>query len=251
MDFVSHVGHEIGCRGPEILEFFGGTGAGSCGADGDGVARVVGGLRERGGCYGAGWGGAGGRGAGWGALGGGSVIVFLAFGGDGATGGGHCAEFFEEGIPAVLGQCAQDLLLQVEGNGPELAVDAAAGGFEADAAGAPVILVGVALHPTVGFHALDQRGHGVGIAAHEFGQATLGEADALAFGEVAHDDELVRSDAEVGDPAAEGLIEAVPGVAQEDGKTFLGFGEDGIGCWVWGSRWMGHNWLRVAWGRIA
>jgi hypothetical protein len=166
------------------------------------------------------------------------VVAFL---GDGAAGGGHCAEFLEEGIPAVLGQCAQDFLLQVEGNGPELAVDAAARGFEADAAGAPVPLVGVTLHPAVSFHALDQCGHGVGIAAHEFGQATLGEADALAFGEVAHDDELVRSDAEVGDPAAEGLIEAVPGVAQEDGKTFLGFGEDGIGCWVWGSRWMGHK----------
>ena len=155
------------------------------------------------------------------------VVTFV---GDGAAGGGHCAEFLEEGIPAVLGQCAQDLLLQVEGNGPELAVDAAARGFEADAAGAPVMLVGVTLHPAVSFHALDQRGHGVGIATHEFGQPTLGEADALAFGEVAHDNELVGSDAEVGDPAAEGLIEAVPGVAQEDGKTFLGIGEVGVRC---------------------
>ncbi len=157
----------------------------------------------------------------------------LAFFSECATNGRDGAQVLEERIPALLGEREQDLPLQFEGNVPQLAVDASAGGFEANATGATVALVRVAFDPAMGFHPFDQRGHGVGIAAHQLGQLALGEAGAIALGEVAHDDELIGGDTEMRDAAAEGLIQAVPGMAQHDGEAPLGPGRVGMGYWVW------------------
>ena len=83
--------------------------------------------------------------------------------------------------------------------------------------GPAVFFMGPAFEQAGLFHPLQQRCHGIGVAAHLLGQLALG--DAARFKQRAHDRELVRRDAQVRDAAAKCLVQSIPGVAQEDGQA--------------------------------
>ncbi len=78
------------------------------------------------------------------------------------------------------------------------------------------------------FHAADERSDRIGVATHGAGELGLGEACGVEFVEVAEDRVLVRGAAGMGDSAAEGLVEAIPGASEEDGQAALGFGWSGV-----------------------
>ena len=64
-------------------------------------------------------------------------------------------------------------------------------------------------------HALQQGGHGVWIAAHGVSQLALGESDGIPLEQGAQNRELVGRDFQLREPAAEGLVQAVPRAAQQ------------------------------------
>jgi len=92
-----------------------------------------------------------------------------------------------------------------------------------DAMGPLVPLMRLAFHQSRLFHALQQRGHGVGIAAHALRQFPLCQPARLAFQQRAHHGELIRRDLQVRNAAAKRLVQAEPGPAQQRGQaTALG-----------------------------
>lgn len=76
-----------------------------------------------------------------------------------------------------------------------------------------IFFVGLAFDQAGQFHSFQQRGDGIGVAGNEVSQFAL--SDAVVFEECAQDGELIWRDTEMGDAAAKGLVEAVPGAAQE------------------------------------
>ena len=124
---------------------------------------------------------------------------------------------FQEFFPLILRQHAEHFRLQSDGDLTRLVVFAFPVGLELKAVGPAVFLVGPAFEQAGLFHPLQQRRHGIRVAAHLLGQFALG--DAARFKQRAHDRELVRRDAQVRDAAAKGLVQSIPGVAQEDGQA--------------------------------
>ena len=143
----------------------------------------------------------------------------LRLAGGGVAGIGHGGQVAEEILARGRREDGEDFGLQLDGDGTGGVVFLLARRAEPDAVGSAVALVRGAEDQTGGFHALEHRGDRVGVAAHGFGELPLGHAPGLAFQERAHDGELVGSDAKPGDAAAEGLVEAVPGPAQEGGEA--------------------------------
>ena len=72
-----------------------------------------------------------------------------------------------------------------------ISVLALTGGQEADAMGAPVLLVRFTFHESRCCHPLQQRSHGVGIARHQQGQFPLSQLLGIALQQGAQDGELV------------------------------------------------------------
>src|SRR5439155_1582000 len=93
--------------------------------------------------------------------------------------------------------------------------------FDMQAIGPAILLVRFADQEPGLLHSLKQRGDRVGIAAHQLSQFALG--DAIVLEESAHDRELVWSDFKLRGAAAKGLVEAVPGAAEQGGQA-LAFG---------------------------
>ena len=132
-------------------------------------------------------------------------------------------EGFEEVVAGGFGNAGEDGGLEFEGDFAQFGELGLAGGFEADAVGAAVAFVGFAAEPAGGFHAFEEGGDGVGIAAHQVGEFALGDALGVALREGAENGELVGGGTLEGDAPAEGLIKTVPRAAQENGKA-AGFG---------------------------
>ena len=80
---------------------------------------------------------------------------------------------------------------------------------------APVPFVRPAFNQAGPVHPLQQGSHRIGIAAHELGQIALGQPPRVPFQERPHHRELVRRDAQVGDSPAKGLVQTIPGPAQQ------------------------------------
>ena len=79
--------------------------------------------------------------------------------------------------------------------------------------GAAIFFVGLTLDQAGCFHSLEQRGHGVGIAAHQLRQFALSQAGILEQG--THHGELIGRDGEMRDAAAKGPVQSVPGAAEQ------------------------------------
>lgn len=137
------------------------------------------------------------------------------FGGE-AAGVADEREVLEEFLAPGRREYGENVGLQIDGDLAHLFVFLFAERFEMDAVGAPVFLVDFSFDVTEGFHALEERGHGVGVAAHEAGELALREAGGMALEHGAHDGELVGRDAGVGDAAAEGLVEVEPAATQQE-----------------------------------
>lgn len=135
----------------------------------------------------------------------------------------------EEGIAFRRGNAGKDLVLKLEGDRLRGVEAAAAGRDESETPGPTVVGVGFPAKESGLTHPFDEGGDGVRVGGHAPGQIGLGDSGTPGLGEVAQDRELVGSDVEVGDPAAEGLIEPVPGPAQEEGKPALVRGEACVG----------------------
>lgn len=133
-----------------------------------------------------------------------------------AAGVAHERQVFEEFLALARRQDGKDVGLQNDGDLAHLFVFLFAEGLEMDAVSAPVLFVDFALDVTERFHAFEQGGHGIGVAAHEAGEFALGEAGGMAFEHGAHDGELVGRDASMGDAAAEGLVEVEPATAEQE-----------------------------------
>ncbi|MFM1942630.1 MAG: hypothetical protein RI897_1612 [Verrucomicrobiota bacterium] len=134
----------------------------------------------------------------------------------------------EEGFAIFLGQVLEHIVLELEGDTAEFFEFCLAFFGELEAAGASVVGVGGADEELLVFHAPDEGGDGIGVATHGAGELGLGEAGGVEFVEVTEDGVLVRGAAGMGDSAAEGLVEAVPGASEEDGQAALGFGWGGV-----------------------
>lgn len=139
-------------------------------------------------------------------------------------------ELLEEGFAIFCGQVLEHIVLELEGDAAEFFEFCLAFFGELEAAGAAVIGVGGADEELLIFHAADEGGDGIGVAAHGAGELGLGEAGGVEFVEVTEDRVLVWGAAGMGDSAAEGLVEAVPGTSEEDGEAALGFGGVGLFC---------------------
>ena len=87
--------------------------------------------------------------------------------------------------------------------------------------------MGLALDPTGFFDALEQRRHGVGVAAHHPRELALRETGGVALAEGAQNSELIGRGAGVADAAAEGLVEPVSRAAQQQRQAFAFGGVDG------------------------
>lgn len=154
------------------------------------------------------------------------------FGGFG-TGVGDEGEVLEEAFALVFGEDLEDFALEGDGDFADLGVGFTAMGEQANAVGAAITLVGEAFEESVALHPFKEGGDGVGIAADDLGDVLLGHSFFIGLDEGAEDGELVRGDAGVDDAAAEGLVEAVPGAAEQKRKaTALGSinGEDLGSC---------------------
>ncbi len=147
------------------------------------------------------------------------------FGGEAASVADE-GEVFEEFLAPAWRQHGKDVGLQIDGDLADLLIFLFAEWLKIDAIGAPVLLVDFALHVTEGLHPFEEGRHGIGVAAHEAGEFTLGQPGGIAFEDGAHDGELVGRDAGVGDAAAEGLVEVEPATAQHPGPGFSA----GVGC---------------------
>ena len=77
-----------------------------------------------------------------------------------------------------------------------------------------------ALEPTVVLHTLEQGGNSVGVAAHGASQFALGETGGVTFAQGPQGGELVGRGAGMANLATEGLIQAVPGAAQQQRQAF-------------------------------
>ena len=128
---------------------------------------------------------------------------------------GDLGQLLEEGLALVLGQGAEQGGLQVCGDVAQFGEFFGAGGQQHNAVRALVGLVRFSLHPAIVSHALEERRHGVGVAAHGAGDLALRHAGGIAFAEGAQHGELIRRGAGMADAAAKGLIEPVPGAAQQ------------------------------------
>jgi hypothetical protein len=105
--------------------------------------------------------------------------------------------------------------LKGEGNDATGLELGASGGEDADSIGASIGLMGETFDPAGCRHPFEEGSDGIGIGRHECGEFALGEAVGTGFDEGSEGGELVWGDAGVGDAAAEGLIEAVPGFAED------------------------------------
>ena len=128
-----------------------------------------------------------------------------------------------------MGEGTEGFGLEGFGHVEGLGEDAASVGFDADAAGALVALVGVAGDEAAFFHALKGGGDGVGVAGHEVGDGLLGEAARVALAEPAQDAVLVGREAEVGDALAEDLVQRIPRAPEQRGEAARRMG---CGRWV-------------------
>jgi len=117
------------------------------------------------------------------------------------------------------GQHLQDVGLQPQGDFPRLIVNTFAGRLQLDAPSAAVFFVRFARHQASRLHPLQKRRHRVWIAAHDMGEFLLAHTPRIPFEQGAHDRELVRRHAEMRDATAKGLVQAVPGAAQQRGQT--------------------------------
>ena len=133
------------------------------------------------------------------------------------AGVGNKGEVFEEGGALAFGEDGEDFALEFEREGADVFIGGAAAGKEADGMGAAVFFMFGALDEAIGFHAFEEAGDGVGIAADEFGEGALGEPLAFVLDEGAEDGELVGGDAGVVNAAAKGLVESIP-AAPEQGR---------------------------------
>ncbi len=128
-------------------------------------------------------------------------------------------EVFEEFLPTRLREDLQHFGLKGKRQDACLVELSAAGGPEVNAIGAAILLMRFASDQSQRRHPFQQRGDGVGIAAHLVAEFALGKAARLAFRDGAQDGELIGCDSGMGDPAAEGLVEIEPGAAQEQRET--------------------------------
>jgi len=151
-------------------------------------------------------------------------------GGGEVAGVGEGGEVFEKGFALVFGENGEDFSLKIQGDLAGGVVSAAAAGEEADAAGAAVGLVGGALKEAAGFHAFEEGGNGVGVAGDNVGDLPLGELEGGGLDEGAEDGKLVGGEAGGEEAAAEGLVEAVPGAAEEGGEAAAGGRVEGEGA---------------------
>ena len=81
-----------------------------------------------------------------------------------------------------------------------------------------ILFVGFAKEEPSFLHALQQRRNGIWIAAHELRQLTL--RNAIIFEKCPYDRKLVGRDFEMRRSPAKGLVETVPGAAQQEREAF-------------------------------
>lgn len=151
------------------------------------------------------------------------IFFFFDIGGGAAQGlaAGLSDDFeeLEKVITFGLGQRGEDFRLQIDGDLAGLHIDALARRGDADAVGAAVGFVRLALDDFRFLHAAKQAGDGIGIAGHHRAQLALGGPFGVALGEPAEDGELIGGDAQVMNAAAKGLVEAVPGEPKQRGQA--------------------------------
>ena len=124
---------------------------------------------------------------------------------------------FEKFLAVCFRQNAEHFGLQGDGDLARLLISASALGLQMKAMRPAVLFVLPAFEQAGLLHSLQQRRHGVRVAAHPFGEFAL--RDAARFQQSAHDGELVGRDAQVRDAAAEGLVQSIPRVSQQNGQT--------------------------------
>jgi len=112
-------------------------------------------------------------------------------------------------------QAGHNLVLEFLGKREGFSEGVFALGSDDDLVGAAVLSVGGSADEVFGFHAVEDRGDGVGIAGHQVGDLSLGQADAFGLAQPAEDCVVVGGDSKVGDTAAECLVEAVPTPAHQ------------------------------------
>lgn len=137
-------------------------------------------------------------------------------------------EILQKRFPAVGMQASQHVVLQRHRDLSRLLVFAPADREQLDPMGASILLVGFTPDIPVGFHSFQQGRHGIRVAGHRAGEFALGNALGIPFDEGAHDRELIRGDAGVGDSPAERLIQSVPRAPKQDGESAATRSVDGL-----------------------
>ncbi len=126
---------------------------------------------------------------------------------------GYSIQIAEKPLPFPGEQRGQDFSLHENSYFARFRVFAATCGREVKPTRPPIFFMTLPLQQLSLLHALDQRCHGVGIAGHRLCQLALGQAFVLKQG--AHDSELVRSQSQMSDATSEGLVQTIPGPAQQ------------------------------------
>ena len=106
-------------------------------------------------------------------------------------------QLFKETFPLGLRQVGHDLILKLLGQGQGFFENITAPGSDDDLVGAAVLGVRGSPDEVFGFHAVEDRGDGIGIAGHQVGDLSLGETDALGLAEPAENRIVVRRDSKV------------------------------------------------------
>jgi len=114
-----------------------------------------------------------------------------------------------------FGQNGKNLALQFQRHGANGFVSFAAVRQRHDAMSAAIGFVLLPLDQAARFHALEQGGDGVRIAADEIGDIALSDAFRIGLDQRPQNGELIRSDAGESNAAAKGLVEIKPAAAQK------------------------------------
>ena len=125
---------------------------------------------------------------------------------------------FEEFSLLGHGKNRKYLLLKFASERLQAGVHGAALVFECDQIAAGVIGVWTALNQANFLHASQDGGDSVGVAGHQVGQRTLGEALRM-FVEPAQYRKLVGGDSGVGNVPTKSLIESIPRSAQKRSQS--------------------------------
>ena len=131
----------------------------------------------------------------------------------------HIGQVGQKFRPLLFTPTRQHFGLQGYGNLTEALVKLSPGRRQPQAVSAAIVLMTVPRDPAKGFHPFDQGGNRVRIAGDQTRQAALSQTMWIVLYEGAQGRELIGRDAGVGQAPPKSLVEAEPGVAQQNGKS--------------------------------